>query len=134
MGTAVTKAGALHSIMKTKITFALLLAISATVQADPQLNSWFTATSDQYARLFTTTAAETSGSSVTTWSRGTTTQSTAVYAGVREVSYSNSWVYLKSSGLASHLMGPWYLDAAKTQLFPNLPTDTATISRIPRPP
>src|SRR3989440_3616824 len=121
--------------MKTKISFALLLAISAaTVHADPQLTSWFTATSDQYARLFTTTAAETSASSVTTWSRGTTTQLTPVYAGVHEVSYSNSWVYIKSSGLASHLMGPWYLDAAKTQLFPNLPTDTATIYRVPRSP
>src|SRR5438067_2806290 len=109
--------------MKTKITFALLLAISATVHADPQLTSWFTATSDQYARLFTTTAAETSGSSVTTLSRGTTTQSTAVYAGLHEVSYSNSWDYLKSSGLATHLMSTRYLDAAKSQLFPKLPTD-----------
>jgi hypothetical protein len=121
-------------MMKTKIHFAFLLAISATVRADPQLSSWFTATSDQYARVYTTTAAETSGSSVTTWSRGMTTQSTPAYSGVHEVSYSNSWVYIKTSGLASHLMGPWYLDAAKTQLFPNLPTDTATIYRIPRTP
>ena len=120
--------------MKTKTAFALIMAISVTAHADPQLASWFTATSDQYARLFTTTAAETSGSSVTTWSRGTTTQATPVYAGIHEVSYSNSWIYIKSSGLASHIMGPWYLDAAKTQLFPNLPTDTATTYRIPRTP
>src|SRR5438067_8499570 len=113
-----------------KIAVALLLAASATVQADPQLTSWFTATSDQYARLFTTTAAETSGSSVTTWSRGATTQSTPVYAGVHEVSYSDSWVYIKSSGLASHLMGPWYLEGAKTELFPTLPTDSAAVSRM----
>src|SRR5205085_5372106 len=99
----------LFDFMKTKLAFALLLIISPKVHADPQLTSWFTATSDQYARLFTTSAAETSGSFVTTWSRGTTTQSTPVYAGVHEVSYSNSWVYLKTSGIASHLMGPWYL-------------------------
>ena len=117
-----------------KIAVALLLLGSVRVDADPQLTSWFTATSDQYARLFTTAATETSGSSVTTWSRGTTTQATPAYSGIHEVSYSNSWIYVKTSGLASHLMGPWYLDAAKTQLFPNLPTDTATTYRIPRTP
>jgi hypothetical protein len=117
-----------------KFTVILLLVAATNAFADPQLTSWFTATSDQYARLFTTTAAETSQSSVTTWSRGSTTQSTPAYSGVHEVSSSNSWVYVKTSGLASHLMGPWYLDAAKTQLFPNLPTDTATIYRIPRTP
>jgi hypothetical protein len=31
-------------------------------------------------------------------------------------------------------MGPWYLDAAKTQNFPNFPSNTATIYRIPRTP
>lgn len=63
-----------------------------------------------------------------------TTQSTPAYSGVHEVSSSASWVYIKTSGLASHLMGPWYLDQAKTQLFPNLPTDTNTTYRIPRTP
>jgi hypothetical protein len=122
------------TVNRTLISFAMLVVFNAAVHADPQLSSWFTATSDQFARIYTTTAAETSQSSVTTWSRGTTTQSTPVYSGVHEVSYSNDWIYIKTSGLASHLMGPWYLDAAKTQLFPNLPTDTATTYRIPRTP
>jgi hypothetical protein len=121
-------------VIRILISLATAVVFSATVRADPQLSSWFTATSDQYARIYPTTAAETSQSSVTTWSRGTNTQSTPVYSGVHEVSSSNSFVYIKTSGLASHLMGPWYLDAAKTQLFPNLPTDTATTYRIPRTP
>ena len=31
-------------------------------------------------------------------------------------------------------MGPWYLDEAKTQLFPNFPANTATLYRFPRNP
>lgn len=121
--------------MKTKFAFVVLVTLGGTLlAADPQLSTWFTATSDQYARLYTTSAAETSQSSVTTWSRGNTSQSTPVYSGIKQIDYSNSYVYIKTSGLASHLMGPWYLDAAKTQLFPNLPTDTNTTYRIPRTP
>ena len=120
--------------MKLKTVLAVMAALGVTVHADPLLDSWFTATSDQYARLYPTTAAETSMSSVTTWSRGSGTQSTPVYSGLREVSSSSSWVYIRSTGLASHLMGPWYLDAAKTQLFPNYPADTAAIYRFPRVP
>lgn len=120
--------------MKTTCAFLLTMAAAGTALADPQLDSWFTATSAQTARLYPTTAAETSRSPVTTWSRGTTSQSSPAYSGVHEVSSSNGWVYIKTSGLASHLMGPWYLDAAKTRLFPNLPTDTGTTYRIPRTP
>ena len=39
-----------------------------------------------------------------------------------------------ATGLAGHIMGPWYLDAAKTQNFPNFPSNTAKIYRIPRVP
>lgn len=125
-----------HTLMKlhTIIIIGAALAFAVTAHADPQLDSWFTTTSDQYARLFTTKQAESAGTSVTTWTRGSTTQSVPVYSGIHDISYSASWIYFHSSGLASHLMGPWYLDAAKTQLFPNLPTDTATLYRIPRSP
>ncbi len=47
---------------------------------------------------------------------------------------SASWVYIRTTGLGSHVMGPWYLDSAKTQNFPNFPSNTATIYRIPRTP
>ena len=121
----------------TRSTAALALALFATAaHADPQLTSWFTGDSGQYARIYQSTAAETAGpaSASKTWSRGTGVQSTPTYAGVSEIVYSASWVYFRTTGLASHVMGPWYLDAAKTQNFPNFPSNTATIYRIPRTP
>lgn len=111
-----------------------LFASLISAHADPQLTSWFTANSGQYARLYQTTAAQTAATKSTTWSRGAGTQSNPVYADVNEVAYSTSWVYIRSSGLASHMMGPWYLDAAKTQNFGNFPSNTASIYRIPRVP
>ncbi len=113
---------------------AVLIATGSTLRADPQLTSWFTTDSGKYARIYATTANQTAGTSSTTWSRGAISQASPVYAGVNEVSYSASWVYVRTTGLASHVMGPWYLDTGKTQLFPNLPANTATLYRIPRTP
>ena len=50
--------------------------------ADAQLDSWFTTYSGKYARLYTTDADKTSGNAVTTWSRGSTTQTLPAYCGV----------------------------------------------------
>ena len=112
---------------------AFLLA-AGIVQADPQLTSWHTEGSSQYARIYETAAAETVRTPATTWSRGTGVQSTPTYAGISKIVYSGNWVYIRTSGLASHLMGPWYLNAAKTQNFPNFPSNTAKTYRIPRTP
>ncbi|HEX2749767.1 MAG TPA: YHYH protein, partial [Verrucomicrobiales bacterium] len=114
--------------------FALVLAFHGSAQADPQLSSWYTQDSGKYARLFTSSAAETAGTPVTTWSRGSGTENAPSYTGVQEISYSDTYVYVRTTGLPSHLMGPWYLDAAKTQNFPNFPGNTNTIYRIPRHP
>ncbi len=112
-----------------------LLLISATVlHADPQLTSWFTTNSGKYARIYQSTANETAGTASTTWTRGSGTQSSPTYADVSEVNSSANWVYIRTTGLASHIMGPWYLDAAKTTNFPNFPSNTATVYRIPRVP
>ena len=102
--------------------------------ADPQLTSWHTADSGQYARIYQTTAAETARTASTTWSRGQGVQSAPTYAGVSQISYSANWVYIRATGLAGHIMGPWYLDANKTQNFPNFPANTAKLYRIPRTP
>jgi len=107
---------------------------AANAGAEPLLTSWFTGNSGLYARIYAATVNETNGTSVTTWSRGAGVQSLPTYAGVSEVSYSASWVYIRTSGLASHTMGPWYLNTAKTQNFPNFPSNTATIYRFPRVP
>ena len=119
--------------MKRLLILSLVACASLAV-ADPQVTSWFTANSGKYARIYQSTANETAGATSTTWSRGTGTQTNPVYADVNEVNYSANWVYIRSSGLASHIMGPWYLDAAKTTNFPNFPSNTAVVYRIPRTP
>ncbi|MES2695387.1 MAG: YHYH protein [Verrucomicrobiota bacterium] len=133
--------------MKTPPRFTLLLAVAAqllpvlpvavvaqTPPSDPRITSWFTTPSGRYARLYETEAAKNASTAVTTWSRGQGTQSTPSYAGVMQVSYSADWVYLRSSGLGYHTMGPWYLNAAHTQLFPNYPANQNVLYRIPRVP
>jgi hypothetical protein len=123
-----------HSLSCAAVVAAFLTFNITHVAADPRVDSWFTQHSGKYARIYPTTADETAGNSVTTWSRGQGTQSLPVYAGVREVYSSASWVYIRSSGLASYVMGPWYLNAAKTQLFPNYPANQHVLYRIPRSP
>lgn len=120
--------------MKNCIVAITLLGLASVAQADPQLTSWFTANSGKYARIYQSTANETAGTTSTTWTRGSGTQSNPVYSDVNEINYSTNWVYIRTSGLASHVMGPWYLDANKTQNFPNFPSNTATVYRIPRTP
>jgi len=123
---------------RMKRTIALLgtaawFAVS-TLRADPRMTSWLTTYSGQYARLYTTDAAKAAGTSVTTWSRGALSQSLPAYCGVSEVYSSANWVYIHSSGLGSHVMGPWYLNSGHAMLFPNLPINTKTLYRIPRAP
>jgi YHYH protein len=100
--------------------------------ADPLIDSWFTTYSGKYARIYATDTDKNSGNAVSTWSRGTISQSIPARCGVYFVGSSASWVYIRSTGLGSHVMGPWYLNAAHSMLFPNVPKNTATLYRIPR--
>ena len=102
--------------------------------ADPQVSSWYTENSGQYARIYETLSDQNSGNAVSTWSRGQGTQTLPTYAGIHEVSYSNDWVYIRTTNLASYIMGPWYLDVAKSNLFPNYPANRAVLYRFPRSP
>ncbi|MBL9187786.1 MAG: YHYH protein [Opitutaceae bacterium] len=128
--------------MKTRLplnlAFTLALPVAALAQSapptDPRITSWLVAPSARYARLYETAAAKNAGTSVTTWSRGAGVQSTPSYAGVMQISYSDNWVYLRSSGLGYHVMGPWYLNAAQTQNFNNFPANQNVLYRIPRTP
>jgi hypothetical protein len=127
--------------MKTNL-LQLTLAISATISfftattqgQDSRTNSWLTTYSGQYARVFLTDADKTAGTSVITWARNSLSQSTPAYAGVHEVYSSANWVYLRTSGLGSHTMGPWYLNAGHTTVFPNVPINGKVLYRIPRSP
>lgn len=112
----------------------LILATVVPALADPRLTSWQTAGSGRYARIYQSVADEAAGNTSTTWSRGQGVQSAPTYADISQVSYSANWVYIRSSGLASHIMGPWYLNAAKTNNFPNFPSNTSKLYRIPRNP
>lgn len=122
-----------RSAITGSIALGLLVAPVAT-RADPQISSWMTTYAAKYARIYTSDANKTSGVSVTTWTNGTQTQALPAYCGVQGISHSTNWVYIKTSGLASHIMGPWYLNAAHTQAFPNYPKNQNAIYRFPRTP
>ena len=111
--------------------FFLSLVAYLSLNADPRISSWFTDQSSTYARIYETLADETNLNAVTTWSRGAGVQSSPTYSGVHEISYTDDWVYIRTTNLASHLMGPWYLNAAKTNLFPNYPDNQAILYRLP---
>jgi hypothetical protein len=120
--------------MKTKFGLCALTFLSTVTGAfaDPQLTTWFTNETGRYARIYTTTAMEDAGTYVYTWSNSSFTQSLPAYSGVQEIDYSADWIYIRSTGLGFHIMGPWYLDSGKTTIFPNLPINTQTFTRIPR--
>src|ERR1700722_8097251 len=92
------------------ISFARLFfmhtACAQTV--DPRTNSWLTTYSGQYARAYTNTAGELAGNAVTTWTNSSMAQVLPSYNGVQEVYSSSNWIYVRSTGLASYTMGPWY--------------------------
>ena len=88
--------------------------------ADPLLSSWFTEASTKYARIYTSTANRSNGVSTTSW----TGQTLPTYAGVHEIDYSSSWVYIKNTGLAPYVMGPWN--------NPNLPKNQGTTNNVYR--
>ncbi len=108
----------------TKLILLLLLISASLLHADPQISSWVAGASTKYARIFTSTANRTSGTTVTTWTNGTQAQSSPAYAGVNEVNTSASWVYIRTTGLGAHVMGPWN--------NPNYPKNQAQIWRFPR--
>jgi hypothetical protein len=112
--------------MKPLLAFFLTVVLVTPVFADPQLTSWTTTNSAQYARIQATTGA----TPVTTW----TGQTLPVYSDVQTILYSADYVYVYASGLASYLMGPWYLNTAKTMIFPNKPTNQQVTMRFPRTP
>jgi hypothetical protein len=118
--------------MKVKLYAAIALSIATHLFAEPQLSSWNIGDSGRYARLFETSADEASLAWVTTWSNGQGIQSSPTYAGVHEVAYSDDWIYIRTTGLGQHIMGPWYLEGGA--LFPNYPANRSARYRFPRVP
>ena len=107
---------------------------AAAVADDPRVDSWFTERSSQYARVYLTDADRLAGNAVSTWSRGAISQALPAYCGVHEVAFSANWAYVRTTGLGSHTMGPWYGDVAHSNPFMNVPRSSATLFRISRAP
>jgi hypothetical protein len=122
------------SLTKSLLGFTLVHVVCGLQAADPRLDSWLTTYSGRYARVYLTDADKAAGNAVATWSRGMISQSLPAYCGVYEAAASPTWSYVRTTGLGSHVMGPWYLNAAHTTLFPNVPRSSATLFRIPRAP
>jgi len=118
--------------MKTiRVLFpGLILLGSALISpaADPRLSSWRTGSSGQYARVRETDAAPAAGA--TTW----TGQTLPAYCDVQEIAHDANYIYVRSHGLAGYVMGPWYLNAARTQLFLNRPLAANRYRRLARNP
>lgn len=131
LGSSISQAAAsAYAALKLKIA----TYTSTGVPAEPLVASWFTTNTGEYARIFPTLTDLNNGTTTTTWSRGEGVQSSPTYADVNQIDYSTDWVYIHTTGLASHHMGPWYLNTGKTNLFPNYPSNTATMFRFPRVP
>ena len=94
-----------------------------SVHADPLLNSWFTANTGLYARVYTSAANRTAGIASTTWSG----QTLPTYAGVHEIDDSPKWVYIRNTGLSSFVMGPW-----NNPNWPKNQGTSTTVYRFPR--
>ena len=115
--------------MKIIFPSVIFTVLTATAMADPQINSWFTLDSGRVAKIYRTVGEKNSRQPETTWSNGRNVQSQPAYCGVQAVLSSSNWVYIRSTGLGSQIMGPW-----QNGYFPNLPTDQHFIYAIPRHP
>lgn len=115
-----------------RLISSILLLSGASLEASPLISSWFTELSGRYARIYEDNDAQAAQTPVTTWNRGDGVQANPVYAGITQISYDASDVYIRTSNLGLHIMGPWY--GGNGSLFPNYPANQADIFRFPRTP
>ena len=111
-----------------------LVLLTQLVHATPLLDSWYLEGSRNYARIYGYESDITNKTSYTTWSHPSagTGQTEPVYAGVHEISYDADYVYVRSSGLGSHVMGPWWQNKeTRTFLFNNWPGSWAFTASFP---
>ncbi|MCH6257642.1 sulfatase-like hydrolase/transferase [Puniceicoccaceae bacterium K14] len=111
----------------------LLFIFCTLAPADPIVSSWLTKYSGQLARIYTTYEAEDAGETSITWDHPTgNDQLSPTYSGVNEISLTESSVYIRTTGLGFHIMGPWY--GGNGNLFVNYPGNTAVTALFPRTP
>ncbi|MGJ8632871.1 MAG: sulfatase-like hydrolase/transferase [Luteolibacter sp.] len=115
------------------IFFLASALFTSQLFSNPVTSSWLTEYSGQYARIYPTTADETAVAPVTTWDHPTgNDQLLPAYAGVTEISTTATDLYIRTSGLPFHTMGPWY--GENGNLFPNYPGNIAQPASIPLTP
>jgi hypothetical protein len=117
------------NLVQLTLSVAVLVFAPPADAADPYVDSWLTNYTGRYARIYTNNAQKTAGTALTTWNNGAQNQSSPAYAGVQGIYSSANWLYLRTSGLGQHVMGPWQNGA-----FPNLPKNQNVLYRIPRTP
>ena len=115
--------------MKIIFPAVIFCVLAMNAFADPQITSWFTLDSGKFAQIYRNDAEKNSRRTATTWSNGRNLQSQPAYCGVQEILSSTNWIYVRSTGLGSQVMGPW-----QNGYFPNLPTDQHFIFAICRYP
>jgi hypothetical protein len=103
--------------------------------SEPLETQWQTVRGAEYARIYQNKAAVTNQNAVTTWDKGGPItgggQTVPGYAGIESIRVSANWVYVKGSSLPHYTMGPWYFDAAQTQVSVNLPSQWGMLARFP---
>ena len=93
---------------------------------DPSLTSWLTRNNEEFAHIVDGERPD--ETSVVTWPG----QNKPAHPDVSEVLYSDNWIYVSGSGLASHTMGPWF--DPDGSVFRNWPVDQNFQDRFPRHP
>lgn len=116
------------SVTETTTDYFNNFALTSNISTDPLLNSWDTRYAGQYAQIID--GQNLAAGAVTTWSG----QTTAAHAGVQRIRYSDNYLYINSTGLAPHTMGPWYNLQAADGIFENYPKDQSAQERYPRKP
>lgn len=94
---------------------SIIMAEITAVSAQPILTSWFTRNSTVLARVMDTNGA----TAKTTWpsagvvnnNTGGAAQTLPAYSDVQRIRYTATDVYINANGLASHTMGPWYVNS-----------------------
>lgn len=120
-------------MLNLRIILLQIFLLPALLSAAPIETSWFTDLSGNYARIYPTTTEETANTPVSSWTHpnGGASQTAPTYSGVSEISKTSTDLYIRTSGLAFHVMGPWY---GGNGLFPNYPANIAQTARFPLTP
>ena len=112
---------------QTRVTAGTVETFHSTQKdAAPVLTSWLTKYSGEEAHVLD--ARKPDAGPLATWPG----QEKPAHPDISEVLYSQDWVFVSGSGLASHTMGPW--QGPDGRAFPNWPADQSFQDRFPRSP